>query len=206
VSETGAVKFSCEHIRKPLAHFAAVDELNICRRELLARGWIGADANGIGFGNLSVRDGSSDCFYITGSGTSTKRELTLSDYARVTACDFAKNWLRCEGDMIASAESLTHAAVYKSDPCVRAVIHVHDLALWNATRDVLPGTSADAEYGTPAIAGEVRRLFRDTNVAVTQLFRMGGHEGGLVAFGENLYSALRVLVVKPGAGSDSRIR
>lgn len=30
----------------------------------------------------------------------------------MTAWDFERNWLRCEGRAIAFAESLTHAAVY----------------------------------------------------------------------------------------------
>jgi ribulose-5-phosphate 4-epimerase/fuculose-1-phosphate aldolase len=159
LSETGAVKFQCEHVRVPLDEFAGFDELNHCRRELLSRGWIGVDENGIGFGNVSVRDAETSRFFISGSGTGAKRELTAADYTHVTAFDFDRNWLRCEGAIIASSESLTHAAVYESCRDARAVIHIHDLALWEAATNQIPSTPEGAEYGTPAMAAEVARLF-----------------------------------------------
>jgi len=64
--------------------------------------------------------------YITGSATGGLPELTPTDCVRVVAYDFARNWLRYEGAAIPSSESLTHAAVYESDPSTSAVIHCHD--------------------------------------------------------------------------------
>ena len=87
---------------------------------------MGVDSNGVGFGNLSVRDGVSGNFYITGSATGGLPELTPTDCVRVVAYDFARNWLRYEGAAIPSSESLTHAAIYESDPSTSAVIHCHD--------------------------------------------------------------------------------
>ena len=49
---------------------------------------IGVGANGIAFGNLSVRERGTNRFYITGSGTGALPELGLEDYAKVTAFDF----------------------------------------------------------------------------------------------------------------------
>jgi hypothetical protein len=193
VSETGVVKFACEHRAGALSAVPELDALNKCRRELRARGWIGVDANGIGFGNVSVRDGESECFYITGTGTVGSEELTSADIARVTAFDFARNWIRCEGPLVASSESLTHAAVYVSVPAVRAVIHCHSAELWRRLLDVAPTTSSQAEYGTPAMAAEVQRLFRETGVLQRRLFVMGGHENGIVAFGGSVGEALRAL-------------
>ncbi len=97
MSETGVVKFPCEHDAVELAPFAGFAELNACRQKLLQLGLIGVDADGIGFGNVSVREGETNCFYITGSGTGALPQLALKDYARVTAWDFDRNWLRCEG-------------------------------------------------------------------------------------------------------------
>jgi len=51
--------------RPDIAPFDALTELNACRRKLLQQRLIGLNANGIGFGNLSVRDGVSGNFYIT---------------------------------------------------------------------------------------------------------------------------------------------
>ena len=76
VSETGSVKFVCEQIAVELPHFAGFAELNRYRRKLLELGMIGVDLNGVGFGNLSVRDGATSRFYITASGTAGISELT----------------------------------------------------------------------------------------------------------------------------------
>jgi hypothetical protein len=52
-----------------LSRFAGFDELNEYRRKLVRLGIIGVDRNGVGFGNLSVRNGATSRFCITGSGT-----------------------------------------------------------------------------------------------------------------------------------------
>jgi L-ribulose-5-phosphate 4-epimerase len=124
------VKFTYQRARADTAPFDALAELNACRRKLLKQRLMGVDSNGVGFGNLSVRDGSTTNFYITGSATGGLPELTLTDCARVVAYDFARNWLRYEGAAIPSSESLTHAAIYESDPTIFAVIHCHDSDLW----------------------------------------------------------------------------
>jgi L-ribulose-5-phosphate 4-epimerase len=176
-----------------IASFAGFRELNACRRKLFQVGLIGVDANGIGFGNLSVRDGTTNSFYITGSGTGGRPELKLADYARVAAYDFGRNWLQCEGCTIASSESLTHAAVYESEPNAGAIIHGHDLKLWAALPGQVPTTMEAVEYGTPEMADEVRRLFKMTNVKSRKVLVMAGHEGGVIAFGKDLKEAFAVI-------------
>ena len=125
---------------RDIAPFDALAELNACRRKLLEQRLMGVDSNGIGFGNLSVRDGASRNFYITGSATGGLPELTPTDCVRVVEYDFARNWLRYEGTAIPSSESLTHAAIYESDPSISAVIHCHDSALWGTLLDRVPTT------------------------------------------------------------------
>jgi ribulose-5-phosphate 4-epimerase/fuculose-1-phosphate aldolase len=120
------VKFTYQRARPDIAPFEEIAELNACRRKLLEHRLIGVDSNGVGFGNLSVRDGVSGNVYITGSATGGLPELTPTDCVRVVAYDFARNWLRYEGAAIPSSESLTHAAIYESDPTIFAVIHCHD--------------------------------------------------------------------------------
>lgn len=186
MSETGVVKFRCEHIAAELAPFPQFDELNACRRKLLQLRMIGVDASGIGYGNLSVRAGDANEFFISGSGTGGRPQLALCDFAKVTAYDFSRNWLRGEGGTVASSESLTHAAIYESDPQVHAVIHCHDAQLWRRLLERLPRTSEAVEYGTPEMALEVQRLFRETDVRQQQIFAMGGHVDGVVAFGRDV--------------------
>jgi L-ribulose-5-phosphate 4-epimerase len=193
VSETGSIKFSCEQVAVKIPGFAGFVELNRYRRKLRDLGMIGVDAGGVGFGNLSVRNGSSSRFYITGSATGMIPELAPTDYAKVVAYDFARNWLRCEGSVVASSESLTHAAVYESDPNTRAIIHCHDMKLWAALLDRAPTTPKKVEYGTPEMAYAVRRLLEITDVRNRRIFVMAAHEGGLVTFGKDLEEAFGVL-------------
>jgi L-ribulose-5-phosphate 4-epimerase len=186
------IKFTCEHAVTPPVRFARFDELNQYRSKLRQLGLIGVGANGIAFGNLSVKVDANG-FFITGSGTGGIPELAPTDCAKVVAYDFARNWLRCEGPAIASSESLTHAAVYESEPTAGAIIHCHNSKLWLALLDHAPTTSKQVEYGTPEMAYEVRRLFKTSDVNAKRIFVMAGHEGGIVAFGKNLEEAFAVL-------------
>ena len=188
------IKFTCEHAATDLSPFDGLAELNAYRRKLLQLRLIGADANGIGFGNLSIRDGTTNNFYITGSATGGLPELTLANCARVVAYDFKRNWLRCVGAAIASSESLTHAAVYESDARAGAVIHCHDSKLWTALLNQAPTSSKAVEYGTPEMAYEVLRLFNLTDVKSRKILVMAGHEGGIVTFGRDLEEAFAVLM------------
>ena len=188
------VKFTYQHAGSEIASFDALAELNACRRKLLEQRLMGVDSNGVGFGNLSVRDGATSNFYVTGSATGGFPELTATDCVRVVAYDFAKNWLRYEGAAIPSSESLTHAAIYKSDPSTSAVIHCHDSSLWRTLLDRVPTSSKAIAYGTPEMAYEIMRLFNETNVKNRKILVMAGHEGGIVTFGQNLEEACDVVV------------
>jgi ribulose-5-phosphate 4-epimerase/fuculose-1-phosphate aldolase len=104
-----------------------------------------------------------------------------------------RNWLRCEGRAIASAESLTHAALYAVDPAAGVILHGHDDARWRNLLERGQATAPKVPYGTPAMAREVQRLFRETDVAVRKIFAMGGHEAGIVAFGRDFDEALEAM-------------
>jgi L-ribulose-5-phosphate 4-epimerase len=188
------VKFTYQCARADIAPFDALAELNACRRKLLAQRLMGVNSHGVGFGNLSVRDGWTTSFYITGSATGGLPELTPTDCVRVVAYDFARNWLRYEGTAIPSSESLTHAAIYESDPSTSAVIHCHDSVLWRTLLDRVPTSSKAVAYGTPQMAYEIMRLFKVSDVRSRKIFVMAGHEGGIVTFGRNFEEAFDVLM------------
>jgi L-ribulose-5-phosphate 4-epimerase len=188
------VKFTYEHAATEIASFDGLAELNASRRKLRELRLIGVDSNGIGFGNLSIRDGVTGNFYITGSATGGLAELAPGDCVRVVAYDFAKNWLRYEGSAIPSSEALTHAAIYECDSMTFAVIHCHDSNLWAGLLDRAPTTSKAIAYGTPEMAYEIIRLFKSSDVQRRQIFVMAGHEGGIVTFGKNLKDAFDVLM------------
>ena len=188
------VKFNYQCSCIDLAPFSGLPELNACRRKLLDQHLLGLDSNGVGFGNLSVRDGATRNFYVTGSATGGLPELTPADCVRVVEYDFARNWLSYEGTAIPSSESLTHAAIYESDPAVSAVIHCHESALWRNLRDRVPTSSKAVVYGTPEMAYEIARLFDTTDLRSREILVMGGHESGIVTFGKNLKDAFEVLM------------
>ena len=188
------IKFSCEHVAAGITSFGGLAELNAYRRKLLDFHLIGVDPNGIGVGNLSVRDGATDDFYITGSATGGIHELTLADCAKVVACDFERNCVRYEGSTLPSSESLTHAAIYKSDATAGAIIHCHDSTLWAAVLNEAPTTSKAAAYGTSEMANEIMQLFTRTDVQSRKIVVMAGHEAGILTFGKDLEEAFAVLM------------
>ncbi len=188
------VKFSCERTTTETTPFSGFAELNAYRRRLLLLGLIGMDSNGIGFGNLSIRDGATDNFYITGSATGGIPELTLADCAKVVAYDFERNWLQYEGSTIPSSESLTHAAIYESDAKAGAIIHCHDSRLWAAVLNQAPTTSKTIDYGTPQLAYEIMHLFKQTDVRSRKILVMAGHAAGILTLGKDLEEAFAVLM------------
>ncbi len=50
--------------------------------------------------------------------------------------------------------------------------------------------AAEVPYGTPEMAREVQRLFRETDVRARRIFAMAGHKDGIVAFGQDFREAL----------------
>lgn len=191
------LKFHYDSFEVELAPFPGFKELNAARQDLWRLGLLGADASGVGFGNVSLREGLTNSFYITGTGTGVLPALTLRDYAKVIAYDFERNWLRCEGRAIASAESLTHAGIYAMAAEVRVVVHGHDQDLWRSLCRQGAATSPNVRYGTPEMARDVQRLLRETDER--GIFAMAGHPGGILAFGRNFREALGALAV---AGAD----
>jgi L-ribulose-5-phosphate 4-epimerase len=198
------IKFSCERVAAEITArlrrgeggqaFGALAELNAYRRKLLDLRLIGVDPNGVGFGNLSVRDGATENFYITGSATAGIHELTLANCAKVVEFDFETNRVRYEGSALPSSESLTHAAIYESAATAGAIIHCHNSELWAALLNEAPTTSKAAEYGTPEMANEIMQLFTRSDVQSRKIVVMAGHEGGILTFGKDLEEAFAVLV------------
>jgi L-ribulose-5-phosphate 4-epimerase len=189
LDEKGYIKFNCTWIKVgPLPAFS-IEALNLWRNRLHKLGLIGVYENGIGYGNISIRIDDSDKFIIAGSNTGQYAILDGTHYTEVVEYDFPGNRLTCRGPIQASSESLTHAALYTAGPDIKAVIHVHNLKLWQELIDKVPTTSRDVEYGTPEMAAEMTLLLQEMPVKESGLVVMGGHRDGLVAFGGTLDQA-----------------
>ena len=170
-------------------------------RALMKRlGFIGLDPNryqGVGFGNVSVRippfrgpRGQQSAFLITATQTGAKAKLDDDDVVVVDEWDLRRNRVRSRGRALPSSESLTHGAVYDVVPGAKAVIHVHAPEIFTRADALqLPTTAAHVGYGTVAMANEVARLWRDTDLAHVRVFAMAGHEDGVVAIGHDLDDA-----------------
>jgi ribulose-5-phosphate 4-epimerase/fuculose-1-phosphate aldolase len=169
-----------------------LNEMNRVRAMLKQNGWLGVLPGGIGFGNLSVRNGNDAQFFISGSGTGHLNWLTRADVALVTDVDIAKNHLSCRGLTKASSESMTHAVFYRYSDEINAVIHIHDHYLWEKKFDVLPTSSPGAAYGTPEMAFSIEKLLKEKPL-YSGVMVMGGHKDGMVAFGRSLDEALGIL-------------
>lgn len=107
----------------------------------------------------------------------------------MTGYDTHNNWISCRGPTKASSESLTHAVIYELHASIQAVVHVHSGTLWSELRDRLPTTNPAVPYGTPEMAQEFERLYRDTDFASREIAVMGGHDGGLISIGPDVATA-----------------
>ena len=193
--DEGYIKFNCEFIKEDPLAIHKLSEINLWRNKLYQLGLIGADADGIGFGNISIKS-ENNTFIISGSGTGNSAELTKNDYVLVESYDFMKNSLTCRGPVRASSESLSHAAVYECSPDTMAVIHVHHLTLWEKLLDTVPTTGLTIPYGTPEMANDIKRLFRESDFGGDGIIAMGGHKEGIISFGKTLETAGNILLDK----------
>lgn len=193
--EEGYIKFECNWQEKGFA-FAKknFNKINEWRKKLYELELVGIDEEGVGFGNISMREENTNRFYITGSETGRHSHLTKDHYARIMNYNIDKNWVKCVGKVRASSESLTHAAVYESDLAIKAVIHTHHERLWKMLKNKLPTTDPQAEFGTPEMAREIKRLMDQREVRIEKIIIMGGHKEGIITFGRDLDEAGDVLL------------
>ena len=183
--DEGYIKFNSDWEEREHVQHSDIRDLNDWRQKLYKVNLLGVYPDGIGFGNVSQRS-VGDNFFISGSKTGSLELLDASHYAEVVDFDIDKNWVKCIGETIASSESMSHAVIYKNYPNIKAVFHVHNLALWESLLWEIPTTPESAPYGSPEMANEILTLFKTTNVMERKLFAMAGHKEGLFAFGETV--------------------
>jgi len=191
--DEGYIKFSGERVDGEVPHPTALDKLNRARTELFDLGLIGCYDNGIGFGNLSLREAGKR-FLITASATGADRVLRFEQFCLVEAFSPKRNSVRSRGPLMASSESMTHGAIYAANRAVHCVIHVHSRALFDALlqRGILH-TPADVPYGTPAMARAVADLVQ-AQEQLPVLFAMAGHDEGIVSYGADIASTQQLIV------------
>ena len=190
--DEGYIKYGSHWMYGEPVPQAVVQELQVWRDKLFAHGLIGSDADGVGYGNISIRDKQG--FIITGTQTGGLQTLGTMHFTTVTHVDVAANFLECKGPIQASSEAMTHGAIYRCNAAVQAVIHVHDNRRWEQLLNVAPTTDPAVPYGTSEMAWEIQRLFRDQSLGASGLLVMAGHTDGIITFGESLQEAGELLL------------
>jgi ribulose-5-phosphate 4-epimerase/fuculose-1-phosphate aldolase len=194
----GVVKYSAEHkttpaIEMPPSVLEQWTELNEIRTKLHELGLIGVTADGIGYGNLSIRYREEE-FLVSGTATGAKPVLSPSEYCLVTSFDIARNYVISRGPIHASAESMTHGTVYHYCSGVNCVIHIHSKIIFDRViHDNYPATPKDAEYGTPEMAIAIGRLVKKTGKDEGQIV-MSGHDEGIITYGANIQRAFSLIL------------
>lgn len=202
----GVIKFKIEHtltqddVFTPSAEF---QQLSYWRNRFFLLKLIGQEKgryDDASYGNVSCRippyshRTNLNQFIITGTQTGKYSALTKRDYALVKQYHPSLNLLVSEGPTRPSAESMTHGMVYDECPFARWVFHAHSPEIWNeAARLGIPITDRSVGYGTPEMALEVRRL-NQAGELEKRIFSMGGHEDGIITFGNTPEEAGHTMV------------
>ena len=188
--DEGYIKYQSFWTKAPIPNASAAEELDTWRRPLFDAGLIGQyEEYGIGFGNISIRCGGPGEFLISGTQTGHLADTDKTHYSLVTSWSVHGNRVCCVGQVQASSEAMTHAAIYQLDLKIGAIVHVHSGELWRRHLGLLPTTEPEVAYGTPEMANEFRRLYSDTDFRKTKLAVMAGHEEGILSFGTTLEEA-----------------
>ena len=190
----GVIKYTIDHTtfdaRIPYDMYG---ELEAVRTRLHHLGLIGVYEDGIGYGNISLKESRDKTFYITSTQTGHLSQLGTSLYTRVDDYDFNTFTLHSKGKKKPSSEALSHAMIYELDPAIQAVIHIHSAPLWRFMIEK-GDLSTAAEYGTHEMTEEITRLYQTSKPLEQPLFVMKGHEEGIIVFGKSLKEAEIILL------------
>lgn len=200
----GVIKFRLMYELTAALSAESLAELNAWRKVMVIMGMIGQTPvryDNYGFGNISRRlthaeqPNYANAFVISGTQTGGITDLKPEHYATILECLPHENRVVAEGPMKPSSESMTHGIVYAVSPETQWVFHAHDPHIWQHAATLgVPTTHEDVPYGTPEMSAEVARLFDETDVAARKIFSMGGHEDGIVTFGNSAEEAGGVLL------------
>ena len=185
--DEGYIKFNCSWEKQKL-NITIPDEIKVWRDRMYDLKLIGhyEDLN-VGYGNISML--MEENMLVSGTQTGEISPIQDEHFTIVDDYDIDRNWVNCIGNLKASSESLTHLAIYQCDESIKAIIHIHNLSLWEQLIDRLPTTDKNVPYGTPEMAKEIKRLFQESDVSLGKIIVMAGHEEGIISFGKTIAEA-----------------
>lgn len=192
-NKEGVIKFFCHWTNARFESPVDLSQIIKVRNEVRQLSYIGADKEGVGYGNVSVLCGLKE-FVISGTQTGALSILSPDEFSIVTDYDIQHNSLSCTGVVKASSESLTHAALYDCSDEIKSVLHFHSMELWQKYQGILPTTSLEAEYGTVQMAEAVAEVGLSCIQSNQKIIVLGGHPEGLIAFGDSPEDAFQAII------------
>lgn len=184
--DEGVIKYQLDFTVGQALEPSSLAELIAWQRMLQRLGLLGRDPNrygGLAYGNLSQRVPGRG-FVVSASQTGDRPLPDPDGYCLVTDWDCAANRIRARGPAKPSSESLTHAALYDADPDIGCIIHGHSPHIWQHRETLdLASTAERVAYGTPEMAIEMGRLYRERGFRGCGALAMGGHRDGVIGFG-----------------------
>lgn len=189
----GVIKFNYDWKKKPLPAPLNIVKLIKYRNKLYTDELIGADKDGIGYGNISASYKAGK-FIISGSDTGRIKSARKYHFCLVNSVGVKKNFVSCTGMKVASSESMTHYIIYNLSHEIKCVIHVHNLRLWKKLLNKVPTTAKNVSYGTPEMAINIKRLWNNSDLKNKKILVMNGHKGGLVVFGTSIEDAYNLIM------------
>jgi ribulose-5-phosphate 4-epimerase/fuculose-1-phosphate aldolase len=217
--DEGVVKFFANHKRQNLADRevgALLCSLTAWREVMAKLQLVGQEISrygGAGYGNVSGRIGAPSSprarrpFLITGTQTGGLACIGADHFCMVNAYDYRENRVESVGPVEPSSESMTHGAIYDLTPTIRFVFHGHSPTLWQRAKELrLPTTDPSVPYGTPEMAREVQRLYRESALPEIQILAMGGHEDGIIVFGRSAAEAGQVMITQLARAYEQQCR
>lgn len=192
--EEGVIKYKLHWQQSKIEIDFNFEDILAYREKCFAKNWIGFDEKyKVGFGNISQRVLGNQ-FVVSGSQTGHLEKLTEQQFALIQQFNIKENKLTCIGPAKASSESLTHAAIYQLSTTIDSVIHIHNSKIWIEYFDQLPTTNKNVPYGTPEMAYEIKRLYLENKIADEGILLMGGHQDGIIAWGDSFKTAFDILL------------
>jgi len=183
----GVIKYSINHTSAISPAFKEYEILEALRLRLFTLGLIGVQ-DGIGYGNISLRNKATNSFFITATQTGNLTNLSSEYYTHISSYDFSKFSVTSQGKHQPSSEALSHAMIYDINSEINAVIHIHSKVLWELMKKD-NSLYTQAEYGTAQMVEEIASLYKDKNPFDDNIFVMKGHEDGIIVFGKNIEEA-----------------
>jgi L-ribulose-5-phosphate 4-epimerase len=193
--DEGVIKYTCNWRLFDMPDNIDVSALLNKRNELFTQKLIGYDTEEkVGYGNISMKIGKGNQFFISGSQTGHIEKLAFNGLSFVIDGSVKNNSIDCCGPSVASSESLTHFSIYENILSANAVIHVHHAGLWKSLLNKVPTSSEKISYGTVEMANEIKRLIKEEKLLEHKILAMAGHKDGVISFGKDLVEAHTVLM------------